>query len=137
MSQVSLWFTDLKTTTGFRRRIQLSRCHTSAWMVSSSSSSSATSAGDIKLFPLAQGPRHYMPAGARQALGILFPYHHQIHTHRQTWGRSAARSERNACWRSCGVSVAWGITTSRSRSESGRASPCAREPNSSTRPDLG
>ena len=52
-------------------------------------------------------------------------------------GRSAARSKRNACCRSCGVSVAWGITTSRSRSESGRASPRAREPNSSTRPGLG
>jgi len=31
----------------------------------------------------------------------------------------------------------WGITTSRSRSESGRASPRAREPHSSTRPGLG
>jgi len=76
-SQVSLWFTDLRTTTGLRRRIQLSCCRTSARKTSSSSSSSATSAGDIKLFPLAQGPRHHMPAGARQALGILTPYHHQ------------------------------------------------------------
>ena len=34
-------------------------------------------AAQIQLLALAQGPRHHMPAGARQALGILFPYHHQ------------------------------------------------------------
>lgn len=38
-------------------------------------------------------------------------------------GLSAARRQRNACWRSSGEIVAWGITTSRSMSESGRASP--------------
>ena len=66
---------------GSRVPLRLPRC-----LSASRSNSSASSAGDIKLLPLAQGPRHHMPAGARQSLGIRFPHHHQIHAHRQTQG---------------------------------------------------
>lgn len=44
-------------------------------------------------------------------------HHHQIHPHTlHRNGSSAARNDRIACSRSCGVRVAWAITTSRSRS---------------------
>ena len=50
----------------------------------------------MQLLALAQGPRHHMPAGARQSLGILFSHHHQIYPHLQGQGaqRRPQRTQR-------------------------------------------
>ncbi len=50
----------------------------------------------MPLLPLAQGPRHHMPAGARQSPGILFSHHHQIYPYRQRQGvqRRPQRTQR-------------------------------------------
>ncbi len=57
------------------------------------SHSSASSAGDMQLPPLPQGPRHPMPAGAREALGVRRSHHHQIHGHPQ-WQRPQGSTQR-------------------------------------------
>jgi hypothetical protein len=66
-----------------------------------------------------------VPAQTSQCSGVLLTHHHQVHPHR---GRRADRSAFSATCLSREVNRAWGITTSRSRSESGLVSPLALEP---------
>ena len=81
----------LRKRPGSRVPLRLPRCRSAR-----RSNSNASSAGDMQLLPLAQGPRHHMPAGARQSLGILFSHHHQIHANRQRQGaqRRPQRTQR-------------------------------------------
>ena len=90
----------------------------------------ASSAGDMEHLPFAGHIAEDMPAGAAQPFGIGGAGHHQVDPHPQRAERS--RKRRQQAIFSAGVSCGWRRITARSRSESARACPRAREPKTTT-----